>query len=64
MDLITLGAIVVSSIGLGLAGSLAILSGVFCLVMQPIGGNHVVNIQPLGKVDHDTHTISLAAPAA
>ena len=64
MDLITLGAIVVSSIGLGLAGSCAILSGVFCLVMRPIGGNHVVNIQPLGKVDHETNAISLAAPAA
>jgi len=49
MDLITLGAIVVSSIGLGLAGSCAILSGVFSLVMRPIGGNHFVNIQPLEK---------------
>jgi hypothetical protein len=64
MDLIALGALFVSSIGLGLAGSRAILSGVFCLVMQPIGGNHVVNVQPLGKVDHEAHTISLAAPAA
>jgi hypothetical protein len=62
MDLITLGALFVSSIGLGLAGSRAILSGVFCVVMRPIGGNHVVNIQPLGKVDHETHAV--AAPAA
>ena len=64
MDLITLGASFVSSIGLGLAGSCAILSGVFRLVMRPIGGNHVVHIQPLGKVDHEPHTISVAAPAA
>jgi hypothetical protein len=60
MDLITLGAIFVSSIGLGLAGSRAILSGVLCLVMQP----NVVNIGTLEKADHETHTISLAAPAA
>jgi hypothetical protein len=36
MDLITLGALFVSSIGLGLAGSRAILSGVFRLVMRPL----------------------------
>ena len=49
MDLITLGALVVSSIGLGLAGSCAILSGVFCLVMRPIGGKHVVSIPATGE---------------
>jgi hypothetical protein len=49
MDLITLGAIVVSSIGLGLAGSCAILSGVFCLVMRPIGGSDVVSIPATGE---------------
>jgi hypothetical protein len=65
MDLITLGAIVVSSIGLGLAGSLAILSGVFCVVMRPVvGANVVVNLQPLGEVDHESPKVSLAAPAA
>lgn len=64
MDLITVGALLVSSIGLGLAGSRAILSGVFCVVMRPIGGNHIVNIQPLGKVDHESHAISVGAPAA
>jgi hypothetical protein len=64
MDLITLGAIFVSSIGLGLAGSRTILSGVLCLVMKPSGRNNVVNAQTLEKADHETHTISLAAPAA
>ena len=65
MDLITLGAIVVSSIGLGLAGSRAILSGVFCVVMRPVvGSNVVVNLQPLGEVDHESSKVSLVAPAA
>ena len=64
MDLITLGALFVSSIGLGLAGSRAILSGVFCVVMRPIGGNHIVNIQRLGKEDHEPHAISVGASAA
>jgi hypothetical protein len=41
MDLITLGAIFASSIGLGLAGSQAILFCVFCLVMKPIENNNV-----------------------
>jgi hypothetical protein len=65
MDLITLGAIVVSSIGLGLAGSRAILSGVFCVVMRPVVGNNVVvNLPPLGEVDHESPEVSLVAPAA
>ena len=64
MDLIAFGAICVASVGLGLAGSRAILSGVLCLVMQPIGSNDVVNIRTLEKADHETHTISLAAPPA
>ena len=63
MDLITLCAIFVSSIGLGLAGSRVILSSVFRLVMQPVGRNDLVNIQTLEKADYETHTIS-AAPAA
>ena len=63
MDLITLCAIFVSSIGLGLAGSRVILSSVFRLVMRPVGRNDLVNIQTLEKVDYETHTIS-AAPAA
>jgi hypothetical protein len=64
MDLITLGAIFVSSIGLGLAGSRAILSGVLCLVMQPIGSNNGVSIRTLETPDHETHPISLATPSA
>jgi hypothetical protein len=64
MDLITLCAIFVSSIGLGLAGSRVILSSVFRLVMRPIGRNELVNIQILEKADYETHTIGVAAPAA
>ena len=49
MELIALGAIVVSSIGLALAGSLAILSGMLCLAMRPISESNLLNMQTQEK---------------
>jgi hypothetical protein len=61
MDLIALVAAFVVSLGLGLAGSRALLSGVLFLMTRSIPRDPLVNIETLKEGDYETHTFALAA---
>jgi hypothetical protein len=61
MDLIALAAAFLMSLGLGLAGSRAVLSGVFFLMTRSISRDALVNIETLKEGDYGTHTFGLAA---
>jgi hypothetical protein len=65
MDLIALAVAFVVSLGVGLAGSRAVLSGVLFVMTRSIPRDALLNFETRKEGDDETHTFGLtAAPGA